>query len=107
LIPESNEPFHHEAIMFRRDLIERLMAGPMTATRIAREARAPIAEVVEDLGHLEKSLKHQGRRLMVEPAVCRKCGFEFGRDKFARPSRCPECRGTWLTEPVVSVVESE
>ena len=89
--------------MFRKELRDLLLAKPMTISEIARQTGARPKEIEEDLLHLEKSLKHEGRRLVVTPAVCLKCGFEFERRKLHRPGKCPKCRGTWIDEPCVRV----
>jgi predicted Zn-ribbon and HTH transcriptional regulator len=89
--------------MFRKDLIPLLENKPMSVTEIAREMDEAPKTVEEDLAHLFRSLKHSEFEARVEPAVCRKCGFEFGREKLRKPSRCPECKGTWLTEAKISV----
>jgi predicted Zn-ribbon and HTH transcriptional regulator len=41
--------------------------------------------------------------VVVEPARCRACGFTFGDDKLAKPSRCPRCRGERLFEAQIRV----
>lgn len=89
--------------MFRKDLIPLLENNPMSVTQIAREMDEPPKTVEEDLAHLFRSLKHGEFEARVEPATCRKCGFEFGAEKLRKPSRCPECKGTWLTEPKISI----
>jgi hypothetical protein len=89
--------------MFRRDLIDLLLDHPQSIQQLARELRLPCHAVKDDLEHLFKSLKHTEYDAVVAPARCRKCGFEFARDKLAKPSRCPKCRSTWLTEPRISI----
>jgi len=91
--------------MFRRDLAEFLLNSPMTVHEIARLMGVPMKTVADDLAHLARSLRHGPRRLVVHPAQCRKCGFTFGTDKLTRPGKCPKCRGTWVSEPRVEVVE--
>ena len=91
--------------MFRRALADYLLHAPMSVAEIARLMGLPIKAVADDLAHLERSLRHGERRLVVHPAVCRKCGFTFGPDKLTRPGKCPKCRGTWVSEPRVEVVE--
>lgn len=88
--------------MFRKDLID-LLNTPMSVAEIARQVREPPRDVEDDLKHLIKSLKHTERSLVVTPAQCRKCGFEFGPDKLRKPSKCPECHSTWLTEPRLQI----
>lgn len=89
--------------MFRKDLIPMLVDHPMTVNEIARAVEETGKDVAGDLEHLLQSIKHSEYRVLIEPAVCKKCGFEFGAEKLRKPSKCPECKATWLTEPRVSL----
>jgi predicted Zn-ribbon and HTH transcriptional regulator len=89
--------------LYRKALADFLLDAPMTVAELARLAQVPLRDVVADLRHLDKSLRHGDRRLVVHPAACRKCDFTFGPDKLTRPGKCPECRGTWITDPKVEV----
>lgn len=88
---------------FRKQLIEALSAEPRTVTRLARELGLPRRDLEEDLRHMIRSARAAGHDVMIEPARCRACDFVFGEDKLSKPSRCPQCRSTWLYEPVVRV----
>jgi predicted Zn-ribbon and HTH transcriptional regulator len=85
--------------MFRKDLIPLLLEHAMTVSDIARFAEQSGKDTAADLDHLLQSLKHTEYKAVIEPAVCRKCGFEFGPEKLRKPSRCPKCKSTWVTEP--------
>ena len=89
--------------MFRKDLIDLLLDNPMSVAELAREHKMQIKEIATDLEHLRKSLRHLAHSLVVTPARCRKCGFEFGAEKLTKPSRCSKCRATWISEPRVQV----
>ena len=89
--------------MFRRDLIPLLLDKKMSLSEIAREVHESPKEVIDALTHLAKSSRHADYQLVVTPAECRKCGFEFGSDKFSRPGKCPKCKGTWIYEPLFEV----
>ena len=89
--------------MFRKNLIDLLHDKPMSVTQIARLVKESPDDVADDLEHLFLSLKHTEYSGAITPARCRKCGFEFAKDKLRKPSKCPECRSTWLTEPRVSI----
>jgi hypothetical protein len=89
--------------MFRRDLIDLLLDTPRSIRQIARELRTSPNTVKDDLEHLFKSLRHTEYVAVVAPAQCRKCGFEFAGDKLAKPSKCPKCHSTWLTEPRICI----
>lgn len=91
--------------MFRKDLISQLLNNPLGITEIARYMEVAPGEVADDIEHLMKSFKHSDYRLLVTPAECRKCGFVFHKDKFHRPGKCPQCHGTWISEPLFEVRE--
>ena len=92
-----------EAGMFRKDLIEMLLGNPMTVSQIARLVDESPGRVADDLNHLLRSLKHTEYKAVVEPARCRACGFQFSAEKLTKPSKCPECRSTWVLEPKIGV----
>ena len=89
--------------MFRKNLIEMLLGNPMTVSQIARLEDESPSRVADDLQHLFRSLKHTEYKPVVESARCRDCGFEFSRDKLTKPSKCPECRSTWVLEPKIGI----
>ena len=89
--------------MFRRDLVPLLLDQKMTLSEIARAVHETPKDVIDALTHLAKSSKHAEFELVVTPAECRKCGFEFRTDKLSRPGKCPECKGTWIYEPIFEV----
>jgi len=89
--------------MFRKDLIPMLLNHPMTVVEISRYAEQPGKDTAEDLQHLLQSLKHTEYRPLIEATTCKKCGFEFSPDKLRKPSKCPKCKSTWVTEPRISL----
>ena len=89
--------------MFRRDLVPLLLDKKMSLSEIARTVREKPKDVIEALTHLAKSSRHGDYELVMDPAECRKCGFEFGTDKFSKPGKCPKCRSTWIFEPLIGV----
>ena len=92
--------------MFRKDLITLLLDNPLRLSEIARLYAVPVKEVLDDVKHLRKTLKQSAYRLDVTPAECRKCSFVFSTEKLSKPSKCPQCRSTWLEEPVVQIIET-
>jgi transcriptional regulator len=89
--------------VFRKDLIDLLHDNPMSVAQIARLVGESPGDVADDLEHLLLSLKHTDYWAAILPARCRKCGFEFSEGKLRKPSKCPACHSTWLTEPRVSL----
>ena len=93
--------------MSRKQLIPILSGNPLTLRQLAQRLGIKPTEAEDDLRHLVKSLVHGEWKLVVTPARCRKCGFEFGPDKLHKPSKCPECQATWLTEPEMEIVRRD
>ncbi len=69
---------------------------------LRRELGLPVVRLDEELHHVERSARAQGRNLEVRSAECRLCDFTFTRARtFKPPGRCPRCRrgdiaGPWL-----------
>lgn len=91
----------------RRQLLEVISAEARTASSLARELGLDRREMEGELRHLIRSARAAGHQVIVEPAVCRTCGFEFDEDRIAKPGRCPACRGSRLSEPRIRVHRSE
>jgi len=89
--------------VFRRELLDLLRGKMLPLSEIARIEKVRVQELADDLEHLRKSLRHEGLRLLVEPAACQKCGFEFTKARLTKPGRCPKCKSTWIDEPRVGV----
>ena len=93
--------------MFRKDLIPLLLDSALSVSQVARLVGETPRDIEADLLHLLKSLKHTEYLAVIEPARCRKCGFEFDASKLAKPSKCPNCRSTWILEPRVALRAKE
>ena len=70
---------------------------------LARELGLRRGDVEDDLRHMIRSAIAAGHRVVIEPARCRVCGFTFGEDRLAKPSKCPRCRGSRLFEAQIRV----
>jgi hypothetical protein len=89
----------------RERIRDALREGPSTALELSQRLRHSEAEILDQLPYLRRSLPHQGLRLQVEPARCRKCGHVFeDRERPSKPSKCPGCRGSWIEPPSFSVI---
>jgi transcriptional regulator len=90
--------------MTRRKAIQDLLAAePRTASSLARDLQLRRGEVEAELRHMIRSARAAGHRILVEPARCKACGFTFGEEKLTKPGKCPECRSTWLFEPLLKI----
>ena len=88
----------------RRHLRDGLSATPRTASSLARELGLQRGDIEEDLRHAIRSARAAGEQVVIEPAKCKQCGFLFDEDRLTKPSRCPECKGSRIFEPLVSIV---
>ena len=91
----------------RQDIVTLLSAEPRSVSSLAREMRLRRADIADALAHAIRSARAAGARIHVVPAVCRSCGFTFGAEKFAKPGKCPACRGTRLLEAQVWIERTE
>ena len=84
----------------RQRILCLLREGPVTAREISEQAGLAEHDVADHLEHIRHSLQRQGTPLVVQPAECKKCGFQFSkRQRLTRPGRCPLCRGESIQRP--------
>lgn len=80
-----------------------MLREPRTISSIAHELGMTREEVEDHIKHLVKSAKAEHQTVSVEPARCRSCGFRFAGDRITKPSKCPECGGSRLYEPLIQI----
>ena len=85
----------------RQEMIELLEGNPMTVRQLSKHFRLPLQDVVDHLEHVFRSLPRTEHREIVHVAECRKCGFQFSADKLVKPGKCPKCRATFISEPMI------
>jgi transcriptional regulator len=88
-------------VMNRKQLLEALGAEPRSISDLAAQFGATRKDVQDALPHIVRSARAAGRQLVIVPAKCRDCEFTFDESKLSKPSRCPQCRGTWIYEPLI------
>jgi predicted Zn-ribbon and HTH transcriptional regulator len=60
--------------------------------------------LINDLQHIERSLKRQPQKLKMIPAHCQECGFIFDKKKLKYPSKCPKCKGQRIISPQFKIM---
>jgi aminoglycoside N3'-acetyltransferase/predicted Zn-ribbon and HTH transcriptional regulator len=74
--------------------------SPKTLKELSAELSVAEKELVGALEKLALSLRHEKGKLLVQPAYCLACGFEFeSRQRLTKPSRCPSCRSERIAPP--------
>ena len=77
----------------RQQIIDLLMEEELNARDLSQALSIMEREVYPHLEHIARSLARQGKKLIVSPCRCLKCGYTFEhRKRFSKPGRCPECR---------------
>jgi len=72
----------------------------MTAQQLAAMFKVELAEIVEDLSHLARSVRPV-YDLRMHPARCLNCDFAFmERAKVKAPTKCPKCKSEWIQAPL-------
>lgn len=80
----------------RQQIIECLRAGPVSIGMLSGEIGLSEKQLQDHLDNLHKQVK-----LVITPARCAKCGFEFkGRRRTRKPGKCPACKSTFIEEPL-------
>jgi transcriptional regulator len=88
----------------RREILSLLKDNELSAKAISAEVGVSEKEVYEHLDHIRKSIGKGEHGFIINPAVCRKCGFLFRkRDRLRKPGRCPVCRSETIDEPLFSI----
>lgn len=76
------KPHRHPVLSDRKETVRQaiqreLEAGPCSAQDLSKLVSIREKEVAQHLEHLEKSLKHESKRLKMEAPVCLSCDFVF------------------------------
>ena len=88
----------------RRNISSLLEGNTLSARDISGDVRISEREVYEHLEHIQRSVLKSDHAFIVDPPVCRKCGFVFRkRERLKKPGRCPVCRNESITEPLFSI----
>ena len=81
----------------RQEIIDLLSSEELTIRDLSQAVSLPEKEIVGHLGHIERSLQHQGKKLLITPYECITCGFVFDkRTRFTKPGRCPSCKNSHI-----------
>ena len=85
----------HQTI--RRQMIDLLSRSDMNALEISQSLSIMEKEVYDHLAHICRSVVTHGKKCIIVPSRCIRCGYIFAnRRKFTRPSRCPQCKNTHI-----------
>jgi len=67
---------------------------------IARELNLSLKTVYSLINKAERVLRHKGRKIVIKPAQCKKCGFTFSR---LGATKCPRCGSMWIKREKICI----
>ncbi len=92
-------------LTLRKKIAEALEEESLDLREISKLFGIKEREVLDHLKHVEKSVRP--RRLMVERASCKQCGFIFKkRTRLSTPGRCPVCKSEQIFPPRFKIIDS-
>jgi predicted Zn-ribbon and HTH transcriptional regulator len=92
-------------LTLRKRIGEALEAKCLDALGISKLFGIKEKEVLDHLQHIAKSA--HPKRLTVEPASCKQCGFSFKkRTRLNTPGRCPVCKSESISPPRFKISHS-
>ena len=92
-------------LTLRKRIAETLATECLDALEISKLFGIKEKEVFDHLQHIVKSV--HAKRLIVEPASCKECGFSFRkRTRLSPPGRCPVCRSEHISPPRFRITPS-
>ncbi|TFG34250.1 transcriptional regulator [Candidatus Thorarchaeota archaeon] len=91
-------------MLTRREEITRYLEAaeyPITAQDLCERLGLKKRSIIyEDIDHIARSVKHEGKEVIVRPASCGKCHFVFSKIHSAKaPTKCPKCKSEWILAP--------
>ena len=103
---QERQPPEHQ-VTWRDALHQELRKNAHTIRELSIIIGARQKDLLDHLAHLERSLARTDEQLVVEPARCLMCQFEFTeRTRLAKPGRCPRCKSNRITLPRFSIREA-
>ena len=81
----------------RQQIVSLLNSDELTVRDLSQAVSITEKEVMNHLGHRERSVRNRVKRLFETPYKCLSCGFIFEkRTRFTKPGRCPECKNSHI-----------
>jgi transcriptional regulator len=88
----------------RQRIMSLLERTSLSAKELSKEIMVSEKDIYGHLEHIQKTSTKRAGHLIITPAQCRKCGFQFKkRDKITKPGKCPICKSELIQEPYFSM----
>jgi len=99
------EPVHQDyAKTIRQNMAALLSEDNMSARELSQTLGIRQKEVFDHISHISRSVKAQGKKLIILASRCLSCGYVFeDRKRFTPPGRCPYCKKSHLQDPTFKI----
>ncbi|MCX8021287.1 MAG: hypothetical protein N2745_00755 [Syntrophorhabdaceae bacterium] len=92
----------------RQYLIALLEEHVLSSRDLSTYLKIPEKEVLDHFEHIKISIRKNHQSIKIIPSRCEKCGFVFKkRERFSKPSKCPVCHSSFVSEPLFSIVDDK
>jgi transcriptional regulator len=103
---DERDPPPASAMTRRQRLADILEFESRSVEALATEFKMEPRDVEDDLRKLEKSLRRDGKRIVVAPARCGRCRFVFhdrADRRYTTPGKCPKCRSMHIEAALLRI----
>ena len=93
-----------ESMLTRREQIAEFLEEaevPLTAQDLCERLDIKKRSIIyEDIDHIARSVKNEGKEVIIRRASCGKCNYVFSQKHSAKaPTKCPKCKSEWILPP--------
>ncbi len=79
--------------MTREDIIRELKNHTNNVANLSQKLGKSVAAIENDLEHIRTSIRNdKSLKLLIQPASCKLCDYQFQNDKIKLPTKCPACK---------------
>ena len=91
--------------MTREELTSILKNRSGNALDFAKQLGRSVSGIEEDLEHIRTSIRtNPDYTLLIQPAICLLCDYQFKADKAKGPTKCPSCKRQKIQQPSFKIV---
>ncbi|MHA1196115.1 MAG: transcriptional regulator [Promethearchaeota archaeon] len=102
MVEESNWKTHRQKLY---EFLENLEGEMKLESLMEQLEYSDKKALIKDLNRIAKNLKRSGKKLLINPPKCKKCGyiFKLKSGSLKVPSKCPQCHEERIEWPTIKV----
>jgi predicted Zn-ribbon and HTH transcriptional regulator len=100
----KRETHRNDTKTIRQHIADLLNENDMSARELSQALGIREKEVFYHISHIARTVKAQGKKLIILPSQCLSCGYVFeDRKRFTPPGKCPYCKKSHLKDPAFKI----